>query len=258
MRLPEPGRFADAWLADAELSLTLGAPDRVGLSFFSTDGAAFDAFTTAIGLPRDGRELEAELRARFDLLPRRWVKLRWVAGARVGYAQYFAIHERNRYPITTLRLFARRCGVRDTSRLEPALAPALACEDARWVMSVQRTGAATTPRFSCRLPRATLPSLLDAVIAQGGLDAARADDYRAWNDRLQAADAAWITLDGQRGELGSLDFEDPMPSALPDGWRAVAGAGVAPPRYLKCRLRPGAARAEWTIYVPAAAAAQIE
>jgi hypothetical protein len=249
--LPEPGRFPDAWLAGAELSRTLGDPDRVGLSFFSTDAAAFDAFTTQIGLPTVVRDDEATLRGRFDLLPRRWVKLRYRAGERIGCSQYFAIHERNVYPVTTLRLFARRFGVRDVARLEPALAPALERDDTQWIASVRRTGATAAPRFSCRVPRTALRALVTTLAAQRFVDSARAARYLDWNDRLRAGDAAWVTTDPLAADLCGLDFEEPDPGSLPGGWRETAGS-AAPPRYLKCRLRSETSKPEWVLYLAAA------
>lgn len=254
MTLPEPGRFPDAWLADAELSVTLGAPDRVGLSFFSTDADAFAAFGARIGLPADARADAAQLRARFDLLPRHWVKLRWRAGARAGWSEYFAIDERNVYPITTLRLFVRRYGIADTARLEPALAPALEQEDTRWVVSIRRTDGPPVPRLSARVPRAVLPGLMTTLVAAGFVDRGRAARYLEHDASMHAGDAAWITLDAGTHTLCGIDFEDPVPSGLPDGWRAAVGADAAPPRYLKCRLPPGAWQPEWVLYLPAVSA----
>ena len=123
--IPDLGRFPSEWLRDAELSLAVGRPERVGLSFVFDDTAAFDAFAEGIGLPPEARDEDARLRARFDLGPRHWVKLRWMNGERGGWSQYFFIHGRNHYPITTLRLFARQFGVTDVSRLEALLRPAL-------------------------------------------------------------------------------------------------------------------------------------
>jgi hypothetical protein len=250
--LPEPGRFPDAWLADAELSVAVGDPDRVGLSFFSNDADAFAAFTERIGLPADARADAAQLRARFDLLPRHWVKLRWRAGVRAGWSEYFTIQEHNVYPITTLRLFVRRYGVADTSRLEPALAPALEREDTRWVVSVRRADGAPVPRLSARVPRPVLRELATTLVAAGFVDRDRAARYLEHDVRLRAGDAAWITLDAATHTLCGVDFEDPDAGSLPDGWRDATGANAAPPRYLKCRLAPGASRPEWVLYLPAA------
>jgi len=249
--IPERAAFPASWLAGAELSLTIGRPERVGLSFFSTDAAAYAAFCNEIGVARDDEE---RLRARFDLAPRYWVKLHYLAGARVGWSQYLPIHQRNVHPITTLRLFARAYGARDVSRLEPMLAPALEREDTAWIVTLKRAGDTVEPRISFRLARAVLPALMASVLAAGGLERDRADRYLALDGALEAGDALWVTVDPLRGELGCLDFEECAPGSLPDGWREHA---TEPPRYLKCRLRAGTAAPEWVIYLPASAVASV-
>jgi len=244
------GRFPSEWLRDAELSLTVGRPERVGLSFIFDDGAAFDGFAEGIGLGSDARDDDARLRARFELGPRHWVKLRWLAGEQVGCSQYFFIHGRSHYPITTLRLFARQFGVTDVSRLEALLTPALGRDDTGWIVSLKRTATAVEPRFSCRVPRTELPALMAAAVAERHLDRERADHYLAWNRRLHARDAVYVTYDPLHGELGGIDFEEPDADSLPAGWRdATTGFGAATPRYLKCRIGFAAA-AEWVIYLP--------
>jgi len=250
--IPDLGRFTATWIADAELSLTIGRPERVGLSFFSTDRAAFDAFTEQIGLSRETREDEERLRARFDLGPRHWVKLHYVAGEQSGSSQYFAIQQRNHNPITTLRLFARQFGARDVTRLETMLTAALEREDTSWIVILKRRRPVAEPRLSCRVPRAVVPTLVQAVATDGHLEPERAARYLEWNRRVQAGDAAWVTFDPLRSELCGLDFEDPDRGSLPDGWDEVpAGVAARPPRYLKCRLLRGESLPEWVIYVPA-------
>ena len=250
--IPDLARFPAPWLADAELSFTIGRPERVGLSFFSTDRAAFDAFTEQIGLSRETREDEERLRARFDLGPRHWVKLHYVAGKANGSSQYFAIQQRNHNPITTLRLFARQFGARDVTRLETMLTAALEREGTSWIVILKRRLPVAEPRLSCRVPRAVVPTLVQAVVTDGRLEPERAARYLEWNRRVQAGDAAWVTFDPLRSELCGLDFEDPDRLSLPAGWEeATAGIAGAPPRYLKCRLSPGTSGPEWVVYVPA-------
>jgi len=256
--IPDLSAFPASWLADAELSLTIDRPERVGLSFFSTDAAAYAAFCDQLGVARDDEE---RLRARFDLAPRHWVKLHFVAGARTGSSQYLPIHERNVYPITTLRLFARHhAGVASStggrahavSRLEPMLAPALEREDTAWIVTLKRERACE-PRISFRLARDVFPTLMKSVVAAEGLDRERADRYLEWNRRLEAGDALWITVDPLRGEMSCVDFESCAPGSLPAGWRAAThGIETPPPRYLKCRLRAGSADPEWVVYLGAA------
>jgi hypothetical protein len=250
--IPDLDRFPASWLADAELSLAIGRPERVGLSFFSTDAATFEAFTEQIGLSPETRADEKRLRARFDLGPRHWVKLHYVAGRPDGCSQYFAVHQRNHNPITTLRLFARQFGARDVTRLEGMLAAALEREDTSWIVILKRRTPVAEPRLSCRVPRALVPALVEAVATEGRLEPERAARYLEWDRRVQAGDAAWVTIDPLHGELCGLDFEDPDRGSLPDGWDEVpAGIAARPPRYLKCRLQPGESRAEWVIYLPA-------
>jgi hypothetical protein len=250
--IPDLGRFPPSWLAGAEWSLTVGRPERLGLSFFSTDAAAFNAFCDGIALPPAAREAEERLRARFDLLPRHWLKLHYLAGQRAGLSQYFTIHGRNRYPITTLRLFARQYGAREAAGLEALLRPALERDDTTWLITLKRGEQAAEPRISCRLPRAALPALMATVVVETYLDSQRAEHYLAWDRRLEAGDHLYVTFDPLRRELGCLDFEAPGPCSLPAGWRKAATGFTAgnAPRYLKCRLRAGAVRPEWVIYLP--------
>lgn len=240
--IPDLGAFPASWLADAELSLTVGRPERVGLSFFSTDRAAYAAFCTSQGVPLDD---DVRLRGRFDLAPRHWLKLHYVGGECVGWSQYFAIHERNAYPITTLRLFARQYGAQDVARLEPTLLAALEHEESSWIVTVKRG----EPRISCRMPRVLLPSLMRAAVAEAYLDPARADAYLECDGRLHAGSDVWVTMNPAGRSVGCLDFEDVETRSLPAGWEQVA---AVPPRYLKCRLHSGTGAPEWVVYVPAA------
>jgi hypothetical protein len=249
--IPDLGLFPAAWLAGAELSLAVGRPERVGLSLFSTDTAAFSAFCDQIALPPAAREEEERLRALFDLVPRHWLKLHYLAGERTGFSQYFTIHGRNGYPITTLRLFARQYGAREAAGLEALLRPALEREDTTWFVTLKRVQQAAEPRISCRLPRVALPELMATVVVEGYVDPRRADQYLAWDRRLETGDDLYVTFDPLRQELCCLDFEDPHPCSLPGSWEEAATdfTDGATPRYLKCRLRAGAARPEWVIYL---------
>ena len=97
-----------------------------------------------------------------------------------------------------------------------------------------------------------MPRLIETAVEEGYLERERAEQYLAWNRNLEAGDAAHVTFDPLRQELGGLDYENPAPDSLPAGWQqATTGFAAGPPRYLKCRLASGATRPEWVIYLNA-------
>jgi hypothetical protein len=228
-------------------------PERVGLSFFSTDPGEFDAFCEACGDLREARRDEERLRATFDLLPRRWVKLHYCGGERVGSSQYFQLHPRNPHPITTLRLFLRRYGG-DAGGIAELLRPALEREETAWLLVLKRI-AAPRPRLVCRVHRSILPELMLSLARSGHLEEAVADEYLRWEARLQGEPHVYVSIDPGLPGSCATDYEAVRPDCLPPAASRAAEplAGNRAARYLKCRIRQPHHDPEWVIYLPVGA-----
>ncbi|MGH7289969.1 MAG: hypothetical protein ACREJT_02070, partial [Myxococcota bacterium] len=128
-------------MADAEISATPGRDGAGGLSFFFTDGVEYERFCGAAQLPADAVARAASIRARFELLPRQWVKLHYQGEQRRGLSQYFVLDPRSTYPITTLRLGLQQCGLASTRGLEPVFEPALQRPDTLWAIIAKQSDA---------------------------------------------------------------------------------------------------------------------
>jgi hypothetical protein len=245
--------FPPGWLAEAELSLCPAVPERVGLSFFSTDPRAFTAFCEECGLPPAARRDEERLRAEFDLAPRHWVKLHYCGIERVGSSQYFQLHPRNQRPITTLRLFLRRYGG-DPGGLAEMLQPALEREDTSWLLVLKRE-ATPRPRLVCRVPRTVLPDLMLCLARSGHLEEAVAHQYLRWDARLRAKPHVYVSIDPGLPGSCSTDYEDVPSDCLPPAPSQAASQlpGSPAPRYVKCRILHPHRDPEWVIYLPAGA-----
>ncbi|RYG49025.1 hypothetical protein EON79_02660, partial [bacterium] len=73
---PSIAGFRPHWLIDAEASFVEGS-DRTGLSLYFLDEWEFGAFAEVAGIPEEAVAREGEFRRRFDLDPRRWIKLHY-------------------------------------------------------------------------------------------------------------------------------------------------------------------------------------
>jgi hypothetical protein len=248
--IPDLAGMPPAWLNGAELSIDLAHHQRVGVSFFFTDTAAFHSFCDHQRLPTEVQRDETALRGTFDLVPRHWIKRDFISGKPAGLSQYFTVHPRVNYPITTLRLFLRRHGCPDVAAIEPMLTPSLERQDSQWFLILKR-GQAPHPRIACRMVRSLLPDILDRLIAVGFLDHARAQAYSDWNSRLRAGPFVYLSIDPNRPGACSLDFESVHPASLPDRWTELQRQMGWPslPRYLKCRIPTGSTVPAWKVYL---------
>lgn len=242
------------WLADAEISATPGRDAACGLSFFFTDAVEYERFCRVAQLPADAVARAANFRARFELVPREWVKLHYQGEQRRGMSQYFVIDPRAAYPITTLRLCLQQCGLASARGLEPAFEPALQRPDTLWAVIAKQSGTQVRPRVSCRVPRALLGELLARATRQGYVTARLAARYLEHDARIDAGAYAYLSLDPEVPDACSVDYEDVAPASVPDIckplWPRDDAGGKR--RYLKCRLGPSGA-AQWTVYRPLAA-----
>ncbi|HWG86025.1 MAG TPA: class I SAM-dependent methyltransferase, partial [Deinococcales bacterium] len=241
--------LAPAWLDQAEVSLGAGGGDRVGLSVFVRHPEEFAAFAWAAALPETVLERERAMRERFTLVERRWVKLDYRAGARVGYSQYFQVDPGERYPLTTLRVFLRLQGAPDVAWVQPALESALARPGTVWGLVLKpRSGGGALARLSCSVPAPGLAELLDGVLAAGFLNEAQRQAYLQWAAYSGSA-GAFLSLDPLAG-AAALDLEGVRAGVVP-GWDGLGIgllAGESLP-YLKLRLDERGQPREWTAYL---------
>lgn len=230
----------------AELSLTLGADPLTGLSFyFETPAEWQDFLESKYGRPALA-EADARVRSRFDLVPRRWVKLTFRDDVVVRVSQYFQIDPRLPRPISTIRTFCRMYGVRELGGLAAMLSQGLGSEATVWILALKYRGGEITPRISCRIPRAALGDMLAEMVAAGGLTRAQQDAFGEVNARMPGGDGVYVSI--TPGGLGpvDLDFERVVAGTVPElGARFPKDLCLS---YLKCRVGPDAGEKHWVGY----------
>lgn len=247
--IPPLAGFALNWLADAEISATPGRDGACGLSFFFTDAIEYARFCRAAELPAEAVARAASIRARFELVPREWVKLHYQNEQCCGLSQYFVVDPRTTYPITTLRLCLQQCGLTDTRGLEPVFEPALQRADTLWAAIAKQSGAQVRARLSCRVPRALLAELLARAGRQGYVSERLAARHLEHDARIDAGAYAYLSLDPELPDSCSVDYEDLGRASIPDVCSPLWPADDTGEerRYLKCRLAPGDG-VQWTVY----------
>jgi cyclopropane fatty-acyl-phospholipid synthase-like methyltransferase len=250
--IPPLGGYTLNWLADAEISCTPGQAAKSGLSFFFTDDIEYERFCCAAQLPGDAVERAASIRARFDLVPRHWVKLHYQDGQRSGTSQYFVLDPRNVYPITTLRLCLKQCGLTSARGLEPAFEPALGRSDTLWGVIAKQSDAGVCARISCRVERSLLAELFARVARLGYVAERLAAKYLERDAAIEAGAHAYLSLDPDVPDSCSVDYEGVAPASVPEACKPLWPAGDAREerRYLKCRLEPRSGEPQWTVYRP--------
>lgn len=250
--IPNVSEWRLNWLAHAEISASPDEPSKVGLSAYQFDPSEYGAF--AESLPPQLVDLEAEMRGRLDLDPRRWTKLHYRDSEIQGYSQYFVLDPRHHYPIASLRLGLKRMGLEDVSRIEPGFRSALECRDSLWALIAKWKDGKPHPRLSCMIP----PSLLGTV-----LDELRMSDFiedRVVQRLVEVAKSlgdtphVFVSLDPETPNAVAVDFERVAPGNVPQScsslWCTPTPTEAA--RYLKCRLDPATLEPTWTVYRPLA------
>jgi len=239
--------FRPEWLDSAEVSFSLDGPRVTGLGFFFNDEASCAKFTTAESLNACVMADEKELRAKFSILPRHWLKIHYAGMARCGLSQYFHINPTMYYPITTIRCFLRRYGCATVDTIEELLKPALEARENRWGLALKRYGDRTVPRIFFSIARPQLSEVLIPFVRFDYLSPPAAAQYCEWNDRISADDRVFISLDPTLGKLSSLDF-----CAVSAGHSPQMSGPDCPKQfdYLKIRIIESAQAADLTGYLP--------
>jgi hypothetical protein len=231
----------------AELSQELGADPLTGLSLYFETPAEWQEFLeSAHGTPALD-DADARVRARFELVPRRWVKLTFRDDVVVRVSQYFQIDPRLPGPISTIRTFCRMHGIRELGGLAAMLSQGLRSEETVWILALKYRGAEITPRISCRIPRTALGNMLADMCAVGGLTEVQREAFAEVNARMQGGDNVYVSI--TPGGLGpvDLDFEQVVAGTVPElGDRFPKDLSLS---YLKCRLAPDARDKHWVGYV---------
>lgn len=188
--------FRRNWLAQAETSPS-------GLSFFFLDQLEYAAFADLVGLPEADRRDSDEVAARYDLVPRRWVKVHARSG---GFSQYHVINAAtNSYPITTLRQIVRRYRQGEAGPLEAGLKPALERSDSTFAF-ILKNGLL---RLSFRIPRELLSNSLTALTEAGLLTESLARAHRLNDAEMGPSPGVYVTFQPGDPNVLSVDYERP-------------------------------------------------
>lgn len=246
------------WLANAEISASPQEPDKTGLSIFQYDQFEFSEF--ARQLPPYAVALDATMRDRYQLDPRRWTKFGFVQGRRDAVSQYFVLNPLNTYPISSLRtglaLMARESGVKvDTGLIEPGFLPALESPSTIWALIAKWRGDRPLPRISCMITPEKLGALLGSLEAAGLSSRAQAEAYAQLAQDFIMCPHVFVSLDPTDADSLVLDFERPPTKSVPENCRELWNdppESASAPSYLKCRLADAAAEPAWKVYRPLA------
>ncbi len=250
--IPPLAGYALNWLADAEISYQPAQPAKTGLSLFFTDDIEYGRFCRVAELPAAAVGQAEAIRTRFDLAPRHWIKLHYDAAQRTGMSQYFVLDPRNVYPITTLRLCLRECGLSNARGLEPAFEPALQRAETLWAVIVKRSAERIGARVSCRITRSLLGDLFTRLVRHGYVSGRLAAQYLEHDSAIVGGASAYLSVDPAMCDSCSVDYEDVAPASIPEVCKPfwMEGDANQESRYLKCRLHPQTGEVQWTVYRP--------
>ncbi|GMU51503.1 MAG: hypothetical protein AMXMBFR33_06490 [Candidatus Xenobia bacterium] len=227
-----------AWLREAELSFSRHDPTRLGLQTRLADRGELKSFLSRMGLdPKPLLASDELVRAKFHLNPGVWAKVGFRSGQVAEASQYFLLDQASRYPIATLRVFARRFGRGASPCLERVLQPALESPDSRWGIALKPGLAAAF----CKLPRACLAAVLNRLVS-----AEKAATLLELTERSGGRPLVFLTVDLADPSSLAIDVEDPTHLEPLGGW--LDTLSPRPPRYLKCR--PANSEVHWTAYYP--------
>jgi SAM-dependent methyltransferase len=184
------------WLAHAEVSPS-------GISFFFPDRPEYEAFADLVKLPESARRDADEVVERYDLVPRRWVKVHARGG---GFSQYHVISSaHNPYPITTLRQVMRRYQQGEPRLLEAGLKPALERADSIFAFVIKNE----ILRISVRIPRQLLGDSLQALNQAGLICASLARAHLAHDPAMGPSPNVYLTFQPTDPAVLSVDYERP-------------------------------------------------
>jgi ubiquinone/menaquinone biosynthesis C-methylase UbiE len=174
-----------------------------GISFFFPDQPEYEAFADVVALPEAARRDANEVAQRYDLVPRRWVKVHSRGG---GFSQYHVINAAsNSYPITTLRQVVRRYRQGEAGPLEAGLKPALERSDSTFAF-ILKNGLL---RLSFRIPRELLSNSLTALTEAGLLTESLARAHRLHDPEMGPSPGVYLTFQPGDPDVLSVDYERP-------------------------------------------------
>lgn len=228
-------------LAASEQSRPLrGSPGRRAVCFHFQKGSQLEAFGRLAGIPETVMAEMRLLHATFDLAPIFRVKLSYEGPRRVAICRDYRVAPELPSPVSTLRLLARHLGVKDVSRLEPALAPLMDGHGAEWGISCRNAEV----RISCQLPVEHLGALLSALVREGFVTERVAAAHK---EAAQGATGrAHVSFNPETVDACSVGYEatpavlERLPGKLP----------LARVERVKLRVDPQTLHAWWTVYGP--------
>ncbi|MGM0452971.1 MAG: hypothetical protein ACQERN_07385 [Thermodesulfobacteriota bacterium] len=249
--IPDVTGVKPEWLENAELSFSTKNRDIAGLSLFFVDFEALCEYVRIAALPEAILKQEAALRKKFDLVPAHWIKVQYRGQNHVSYSQYFHINPAIGYPITTLRLFLKTYGCRETEDMEAVLKDALEDETSRWGIALKWQQDQFFPRIFCKISRALLPGILDQFNRHHFISRKTADAYMVWDRQLGADDHVYVSIDFSLKRFSSVDFEHVRSESLQHCYNDMFFQGDF--RYCKIRIPEDGVGPEFSFYAPYAA-----
>lgn len=236
-----------SWRRDAEVSFSQHDPQRLGFQTRLETAAELQAFLQEMGLdPGPFLAADEQVRDRFLVSPFRWAKVGFRGLEAVDASQYWLVDPAAHYPITTLRVFARRFGTGPSPALEEVLRPALEDRSTRWGLALKPGAGARRASGFCSLPNSCLGAVLDRLAGEGLLPREQAAHLGSFVAGCKGRPEPFLTVDLADPSSLAVDVEDPACLEPVGEWLASLADG--PPRYLKCR--PAGAELHWTAYFP--------
>ena len=236
----------------AEICLYANEPAKIGVRYMFMDWSDIENLARSAGAPPRILDLEKTLRGKFDLAPGHWLKIGYVNGVPAGYSQYFAITPGHYNPVATVRLFLKMFGTGDSRRVIQGLDIGLKQPGSVWNLALKHAGDVASPRIYGRIERSLLKPLLDDLASAELVQGESRDKYLAWDERVEAGDQIYLSLDPGPVPAAAVDYED---ASLNNLSVSPGGFGLEfPPdfkaRYLKCRIKPTDVRTEWEVHLP--------
>jgi hypothetical protein len=131
--------------------------------------------------------------------------------------------------------------------IEELLKPALEAYDTHWGLAIKRASDRTVPRIFFQIARPSLKSVLSPFCEFGYLPETAAVACLEWENKLEAGEHIFVSLDPTLERLASLDFCS-VPSAQFPGFQDAAVLEHFD--YLKLRISASLLRTEFIAYMP--------